>query len=82
MSLLVAGVFYASSALAAVNVNSAGASELEGLPGIGPSKAAAIIDYRTENGDFETLDGLSSVSGIGSKTVDGLRDDASTGSDS
>lgn len=81
IGLLLAGLFHASIALAAVNINSADANALEGLPGIGPSKSAAIVDYRRENGDFESLDGLTAVDGIGSKTVDGLRDDASIGSD-
>lgn len=54
---------------AKVNINSATASELQQLPGIGPSKAAAIVEYRTANGPFSSCDALASVSGIGPATV-------------
>jgi competence protein ComEA len=66
-------------AQAAVNINSASESELTALPGIGPSKAAAIIEYRTTNGPFSSINDLSNVTGIGAKTVDGLRAQATTG---
>ncbi|GAB3679431.1 ComEA family DNA-binding protein [Salinisphaera aquimarina] len=68
--------FFATAALAAVNVNTAGADMLEQLSGIGPAKADAIIEDREENGDYQKLDEMTRVSGIGSKTVDGLRDEA------
>lgn len=45
-----------------------------GLPGIGPSKAQAIISYREENGPFESIDELKNVSGIGDKTFEKLMD--------
>lgn len=82
-SLLIALVFtlslVATAALAAVNVNMASADELAQLDGVGPAKAAAIIDYREQNGPFKSIDGLTQVSGIGNKTVDGLRSDATIG---
>lgn len=56
-------------AFAGVNVNTATQSQLETLPGIGPSKAKAIIDYREANGDFAGLSQLDSVKGIGSATL-------------
>ena len=52
-----------------INVNTASATELETLPGIGPSKAAAII----ENRPFTRVEDLERVPGIGAKTVDQLR---------
>jgi len=64
---------------AGLNVNTASASELESLPGIGPSKAAAIVAYRTDNGPFTSVDALTSVPGIGAKTVDSLRSEAEVG---
>lgn len=58
-----------------VNVNRATEAELQTLTGIGPSKAAAIIRDREENGPFETVDELTRVSGIGEKTLENIRDD-------
>ncbi|WP_210366905.1 helix-hairpin-helix domain-containing protein [Bacillus sp. REN3] len=60
-----------------VNLNRASANELETLPGIGPSKAAAIIEYRETNGNFKTVDDLKSISGIGDKTFEKLKDSIS-----
>ena len=57
-----------------ININTASAEELDTLPGIGPVKAQAIIDYRTEKGLFRTVDELLNVSGIGPKTLDDIRD--------
>lgn len=65
---------FAFPALAAVDINAAGADELERLPGIGPSKAAAIVQYRTDHGPFKTVDELDNVSGIGPSTLASLRD--------
>ena len=68
------GLFAAFSALAAVDLNTADVSELEGLPGIGPSKAAAIVQYRTDHGAFTSVDQLDDVPGIGPSTMANLRD--------
>ena len=57
-----------------VSLNQATTGELETLPGIGPSKAAAIIKYREEVGAFKSIDELTNVSGIGEKTLEKLRD--------
>ena len=57
-----------------VSLNQATTGELETLPGIGPSKAAAIINYREEFGKFKSIDELTNVSGIGEKTLEKLRD--------
>ncbi len=60
-----------------LNLNSAGEAELETLPGIGPSLAAAIVEWRTNNGPFLTIDGLLDVPGIGPAKLAGLIDDVS-----
>lgn len=57
-----------------VNINTASAAELETLPGIGPSYAKAIIDYRTQNGPFVRLEDIQQVKGIGPKTFEKIRD--------
>lgn len=57
-----------------VNLNKASQSELETLPGIGPAKAKAIIDYREKNGPFKAIEGIRSISGFGEKTFEKLKD--------
>ena len=59
---------------AKVNINEADQAQLETLNGIGPSKAQKIIQYREENGDFQSIEELMNVSGIGEKTFEGLRE--------
>lgn len=56
-----------------LNINTASAGDLEAAPGIGPSLAARIVDYRGANGPFASLDDLLNVPGIGRKTLDKLR---------
>lgn len=51
--------------VAAVDINHASAVELETLPGIGPSRAEAIVKYRTEKGGFATVNELTEIKGIG-----------------
>lgn len=60
-----------------ININQAAQSELENLPGIGPAKAEAIIQYRTENGPFQAAEDLKKISGIGEKTFEKLKDSIS-----
>ena len=57
-----------------INVNTAAATELEELPGVGEVIAQAIVDYRTENGSFTSVDQLLDVSGIGDATLENIRD--------
>ncbi|WP_275689100.1 ComEA family DNA-binding protein [Eikenella corrodens] len=54
-----------SWALAQVNINTATAQELQTLNGIGPAKAAAIVEYRTANGPFKSPEDIKNVRGIG-----------------
>lgn len=56
------------SAAALININTASATSLDSLPGIGPSKAAAIVTYRTEHGPFAAKKDIQNVSGIGPAT--------------
>lgn len=57
-----------------VDLNAADAATLETLPRVGPALAQRIIDWREANGGFASVDQLLDVSGIGQKTLDGLRD--------
>lgn len=62
-------VFVPSFAFAAsVNINTADSALLDTLPGIGPSKAAAIIQYRTAHGPFSRIEDIQEVKGIGPST--------------
>lgn len=56
-----------------VNINTADQAELESLPGVGAVRAAAILEYRRENGPFQSIEDLLEVDGIGEKTLDKLR---------
>ncbi|WP_226656795.1 helix-hairpin-helix domain-containing protein [Guptibacillus hwajinpoensis] len=57
-----------------ISINSADLTELQQLPGIGPAKAEAIIQYREENGLFGAVEDLQNISGIGEKTFEKLKD--------
>ncbi len=57
-----------------VNINTAGAEELDMLPGIGPAYAKNIIDYRSKNGAFETIQDIMKVTGIGEKRFEAIKD--------
>ncbi len=55
-----------------IRINYATVEEIQELPGIGPSKAKAIVEYRDETGFFQKAEDLLNVSGIGEKTLEAL----------
>ena len=61
---------HASAATTAspVNLKTATQAQLEALPGIGPSAAQRILDYRQKNGSFRKIEDLMNVKGIGEKS--------------
>ena len=73
-------VLMSAVSLAAVDINTATADELKALPGIGPSKAAAIVEYRNQNGRFKSVDELKNVKGIGDGVLAKLKEEATVGS--
>ena len=62
-----------------ININTATASQLTSLSGIGEKKAAAIVEYRDHNGDFTAIEELMNVPGIGEKIFEGIRDEITIG---
>lgn len=56
-----------------ININTATAEQLVLLPGIGKTRADAIIEYRTKNGNFKSVDDLTKVKGIGPKNLEKIR---------
>ena len=57
-----------------ININTASASELDSLPGIGTTYAQRIIDYREANGGFKSIEEIENVKGIGPATFDKMKD--------
>jgi competence protein ComEA len=60
-----------------ININKADENELQNLPGVGPAKAASIIQYRQDNGLFQSIEDLKKISGIGDKTFEKLKESIS-----
>jgi competence protein ComEA len=59
-----------SAVITSIDINTANQDQLAMLTGIGPAKAAAIVEYREANGPFASVDDLAKVRGIGSATID------------
>ncbi len=57
-----------------ININTATCEELQTLPGIGEVIAQRIVDYRTENGNFQTVQDIANVDGIGAKRLEDIID--------
>ena len=72
--ILVLSAALASFAFAQINLNTATKKELMMLPGIGASKAEAIMEYRKTN-KFEKIDDIKNIKGIGNKRFEMLKDD-------
>ena len=56
-----------------VNINTANETELEELPGIGPSLASRIVEHRNQNGKFKTIEDIKNVSGIGDSKFEKIK---------
>ena len=59
---------------AKININTAAKSELDELPGVGPSLAERIVEYRQTNGSFNDIDELKKVTGIGPSKFEKIKD--------
>jgi len=66
-------------AYAAVDLNTASVAQLDGVKGIGPGKAKAIVEYREKNGPFKSVDDLKNVKGFGDKSIAKLRGELTVG---
>jgi competence protein ComEA len=62
-----------------VNINTASAAELNGLPGVGAKTAALIVEYRQKNGPFKKIEELMNVRGVGEKNFLKLKDQVTVG---
>jgi competence protein ComEA len=72
--IVIFGLFWGFLAFAgAININTADLQELDSLPGIGPAKAQAIIEYRSQNGPFANIGDIIRVSGIGDATYANIK---------
>lgn len=58
-----------------VNINKATQIELETLTGIGPSTALKIIEYRKENGKFQSIEEIKNVPGIGESKFEAIKNE-------
>ncbi|MDO5491905.1 MAG: helix-hairpin-helix domain-containing protein [Bacillota bacterium] len=70
-----AGTAGASNPGGKININTADITQLQTITGVGPVTAQKIIDYRTENGRFSSIEDLKNISGIGEKTFEKMKGD-------
>ena len=77
VSVLVGAFASPTFAATLVNINTADSATLQTLNGIGPSKAQAIIDYRTQNGLFTAIEDLKKVPGIGDSKFEAIKNEVS-----
>jgi competence protein ComEA len=61
-------------AVGPININTASAAQLDGLPGIGPGYAQRIVEYRESHGPFARTEEIQNVPGIGPATFDKIKD--------
>lgn len=73
LALALVLALFSVTAFAALNLNTATKDELVALPGIGPAKAQAILDYRTAHGQFKSVEELKDVKVIGAKLFERLK---------
>lgn len=73
-NVITGGEKMGESKIELVNINKATQTELETLPGIGPSTALKIISYRNENGAFSSIEDIKNVNGIGDSKFESIRD--------
>ncbi len=81
LTLALSAVAVAAAPSGVVNVNSASAEQLQLLPSVGPALAARIVEFRSANGPFTTVDELVAVKGIGEATLERLRPHLTTKGD-
>ncbi|HSC80554.1 MAG TPA: helix-hairpin-helix domain-containing protein [Chitinolyticbacter sp.] len=79
LTALLCSALLSTTAWGAVDINTATAAQLEALPGIGASKAQAIVDYRTKHGPFKSADDLTNVPGIKEGTYSKIKGEVTVG---
>jgi len=73
VSLLSGTVSAAGGQKALVNINNATIDQLQLLPRVGPSLAQRIVDFRTKNGPFQSIDEIQTVRGVGEHSLENMR---------
>ena len=75
------GAKAAAAVTSPVNINTATAAQLQGLPGIGARTAQTIVDHRQKNGPFKKVEELMNIKGIGEKSFLKLKPMVTVGAD-
>jgi competence protein ComEA len=73
--ILLMVLLLAVSLFAKIDINTADAAALSEIKGLGEKKAAAIVEYRSANGKFKSVDELTKVKGIGDKLLEKIKDE-------